>query len=129
MEAQRGGSGGYRRCGQELVRHARSLLDFNIPKTEADELLAELDGLLATKGNLHGEREAAIFEWFLEVFPACMQLIPNRRAESFVTGVVEAWHEGLLRTPTRRGAPACGRRSRRCHPPASSCSCERRSRR
>lgn len=81
---------GYYRAGHELARHARRLVEGEVP----DSVLAELDGACA----LPTDRGAPlVVAWMRRVLPRCMALVPREKQNTtFLRGVADALEEGIV---------------------------------
>lgn len=82
-EARQGGANNYGLAGHELARHLASNIPYDF---EEDEWLEQLDNLL---NMIEEERDLDAWNWFREYYPKCMELVPNRRKDQFLSGVKE----------------------------------------
>lgn len=89
-EASRGGSMGYARAGYELARHADNLAP---DVSEMSEWLPEVEKLNSL---CESDDRAGIYAWFVQHYPRCMELVPSRRREQFVDGVLSAAEDGRI---------------------------------
>ena len=90
LEAKRGGTSTYAVAGQELARHAGSLLLEEMEEDEAGELLEDLNDSAAD------ENREAILAWFDAHLPGCLKLVPGRRRGAFASGVIGAAEQELI---------------------------------
>jgi hypothetical protein len=91
LEAQRGGTNGYFAPAWHLAIHTEE----NMPDECEDEELWEntLDELRGAAGS---DDYDAVWDWYCRVFPKCMELVPARRKDQFVQGVIKAWEDDRL---------------------------------
>jgi len=83
--ASRGGRESYSSAGYHLAIHLGSLKSFDYEDPAQFE--ARLEYLRALL--IAADRKAAI-RWFVEEYPACMSLVPRRRRQVFLDGVLSA---------------------------------------
>lgn len=90
--AGQGGRNSYRRVGQSLLRGLASEVPYD---SDWDEWYGALDDLDTTLAK--GDADAALV-WFDVHLPRLMTLVPARRRDVFISGVVEQYGEtGLER--------------------------------
>jgi hypothetical protein len=92
----RQGSGGYANAGYHLTRHVTRLIPFD---TEPEEWATETEklGYLLMPGEDRVNRalrdDDAVWRWFTEHMPRCMELVPTRRRGQFVKGAYQCAEE------------------------------------
>lgn len=86
-EATRGGCSGYQNAAYQLARHLYHQSPHDI---EEDEWAAEVEKLFPL---LDREDVDAVWGWFHLHYPKCMKLVPARRKEQFVAGVLNAYRD------------------------------------
>jgi len=99
-EAAQGGTGGYASAGFHLASGVASLHD------DPDEVMDELRDLVAAARradalDIRANRplnyaDRAVLAWFDREFPRCMALVPARRRQQFLRGIMSADDEGGL---------------------------------
>jgi uncharacterized protein (DUF1778 family) len=90
LEASQGGTNTYATPAWHLAIH----LDEQIPyDADEDEWANEIDKLqnLCAK-----EDEDAIWQWFTDHYPKCMELVPDRRKDQFVKGILRAYEDDRI---------------------------------
>jgi hypothetical protein len=74
--------------------HLANSLGTQVPyDVELDEWAEEVDALCKLAAE---EDRSAIRGWFEQHFPAAMELVPTRRRDQFVSGVIKAWDDGRV---------------------------------
>jgi len=91
LEATRGGESGYWNAGWHLAIHTYEQMPYDIEDDEQWEEM--LDELREAAGN---EDVDAVWDWYCQVFPKCMELVPIRRKDQFVKGVMQAWEDDRI---------------------------------
>ena len=92
-EARKGGSHSYADAAWHLAIHLRDeLVGPTMSETQADAEIERLNEILSHPEYDHRE----ITDWFEMCLPRCMALVPRRRYDSFVEGVMLAWEDGRL---------------------------------
>lgn len=76
--------------GMELGRHTVDMINDAYGVEDPDERIEQL----WTRINANDVK--AILGWYRRNFPACMRLVPSRRRQKFVAGVLRAVEEGLV---------------------------------
>ena len=90
-EATRGGADGYWNAGWHLAIHTEEQMPYECDDDEQWEQM--VDELREGAGN---DDVDAVWDWYCNIFPKCMELVPIRRKDSFVKGVRQAWEDGRL---------------------------------
>ncbi len=90
LEAQRGGENGYANAAWHLSGALGSQIPYDI---EDDDWADQIDAL---KGLIKDEDGEGVWSWFKRHYPKCMQLVPTRRREQFVSGVYRAYQDGRI---------------------------------
>lgn len=80
----------YSIVGKELARHTVDMVNDAYGVEDPDERIEQM------WTHINANDEKAIFGWYRRNFPACMRLVPSRRREKFVAGVLQAAEEGLF---------------------------------
>ena len=81
----------YAHPGYHLAIHLGSQQPYDLEEEEWSENVKRLCGFLHI-----GEQEE-VWNWFFEHFPKCMKLVPKRRMDPFVRGVVQAYEDGRIK--------------------------------
>ena len=89
-EASQGGSFGYDHPGFHLANALNTEIPYELDYDEWNSELVTLTELLS------GNDIDGIWQWFCEQFPKCMKLIPERRKQQFVTGVIRAYEDDRI---------------------------------
>jgi hypothetical protein len=90
LEASQGGTNTYTTPAWHLAIH----LDEQIPyDADEDEWSNEIDKLLDLCAK---EDEDAIWQWFTDHYPKCMELVPDRRKDQFVKGILRAYEDDRI---------------------------------
>jgi hypothetical protein len=99
-EAAQGGTGGYASAGWHLANGVESLHD------DPDEVMDELRDLVAAARRADrldiranrplNDADRAVLRWFDKEFAKCMALVPARRRQQFLRGIMAADEEGGL---------------------------------
>jgi len=88
VEASRGGSRGYEEAGYHLAIH---IDDSEIPDDlDFEEWSIQIKNMISLLDDTDLE---GVWEWFNSHYPKCMKLVPRRRMEQFINGVIRAWDE------------------------------------
>lgn len=87
-EASSGGEHSYKWAGYHLALHTYDQRPYDMDDDEWEKELKTL-GALIDEGNRDG-----ICEWYRKIYPKAMRLVPSRRKEIFVDGVLEAVEAG-----------------------------------
>jgi len=85
--ASQGGAASYAEAGWHLSANLAGLVPYDCT---LDQWGARVDELCEHLSKGDGDR--ALW-WFLMHFPACMQLVPERRRQSFMVGVQRAFED------------------------------------
>jgi hypothetical protein len=98
-EAVRGGAGGYGAAGLALARGLAALAPWEQSTDEWAEALADLGELLhvaaAARTRPRPDPEA-VWAWLARYLPRCAALIPRRRRNQFIEGIVNAVYDGTI---------------------------------
>jgi hypothetical protein len=89
-EASRGGTNTYADAAWHLASAVSNEIPYDI---ENDDWSTEVDKLLEACAQ---ESEDDIWGWFSLHYPKCMKLIPVRRRDQFVKGVLKAYEDGRI---------------------------------
>ena len=88
VEASRGGSRGYEEAGYHLAIH---IDDSEMPDDlDFEEWTIQLNNMISLLDDTDIE---GVWKWFNIHYPKCMKLVPRRRMEQFINGVIRAWDE------------------------------------
>jgi hypothetical protein len=82
---------GYRDAGYQLARHTVELEPYSAETEEWEAQIEELFDAVEA-----GDREG-IWRWYVATYPLCMALVPRKRKQAFIDGVLLAEEEGDLR--------------------------------
>jgi len=80
----------YAHPAYQLARHLENQQPYNLDEAKWTERIGKLCDLLDsddTKG---------VWNWFYEHFPKCIELVPKRRMDQFVRGVLQAYEDGRI---------------------------------
>jgi len=88
--ASHGGTHSYKDAGYSFGMATEGEMPFGADYDEWNKMLEEVQGYI------ENEDRENIWRWYREVYPQAMRLIPNRRRESFVDGILEAYNDGKL---------------------------------
>ena len=89
-EASRGGGLDYGHPAYHLSIH----LETEVPwDSDSDAWSDEIRGLLELVGM---DDDEGVWQWFIEHYPDCMELVPRRRWKQFVQGVRSAYEQRRL---------------------------------
>ena len=91
VEARNGGEWGYANAGYHLASALYSQMPYD--GVDDDEWGTEVDTLLELLADGDGD---GVWQWFGKHYPKCMKLVPSRRKERFVKGVLLAHEEGRI---------------------------------
>jgi hypothetical protein len=76
--------------GYHLAMHLWSQKPNDLKEAEWTDRIESLYGFIDNSDH------KGVWKWFWEHFPKCMKLIPKRRMEQFLSGVVQAYKEGKI---------------------------------
>jgi hypothetical protein len=85
-----GGSDSYANAGWNLANSLGTQVPDDI---ELDEWVDEVDVLCQLAAD---DDRQAIRRWFEQHFPRAMAIVPPRRRDQFVAGVIRAWDDGRI---------------------------------
>ena len=90
LTASQGGTHSYQEAGYHLASTTDSEMPFETDEDEWAENLQELEDFI-----INQDRDG-IWRWYRQTYTRAMALVPIRRKDSFVDGVLEAFEEGRL---------------------------------
>jgi hypothetical protein len=89
-EAANGGATSYETAGRKLASAVGAEVPHNV---DLDDWVAEVAVLIDL---LAGKDERGAWEWFQQHYPKFMALVPARRREQFIAGVLRAYLEDCI---------------------------------
>jgi len=90
MTASEGGAHSYKYVGYSFGAATEGEIPWDANYDEWENMLEEV------RGYIENEDRESIWQWYKEVYPSAMKLIPARRKDSFVDGILEAYTDGKL---------------------------------
>ena len=88
--AAQGGASGYASAGWHLATSVGGESPYDL---ELDDWVEEIDVLLGLAAE---DDRDGVWAWFARHYPKAMTLVPARRRDRFVEGVLRAWEEGRI---------------------------------
>ena|SRR2546427_5550786 len=89
-EASRGGTNTYATPAWHLAIHVDEQIPYDVEQDEWSEQIAKLLDLCGK------EDYDSIWQWFVDHYPKCMKLVPIRRKEQFVKGILRAYEDDRM---------------------------------
>ena len=90
LEASQGGTNTYATPAWHLAIHLDQQSPYDV---DQDEWSNEIDKLLELCAK---EDEGTIWQWFTDHYPKCMELVPDRRKDQFVKGILQAYEDDRI---------------------------------
>lgn len=90
LTASQGGTHSYKHVGYDFGTATEGEIPFDADFEKWGKMLEEVKRYIKNK-----DRER-IWQWYRVVYPRAMKLVPDRRKEAFVNGILEAYDDGKL---------------------------------
>jgi len=90
MTASKGGEHSYKYVGYSFGAATSSEIPWDASYDEWENMLEEV------RRYIENEDRESIWQWYKDVYPSAMKLIPARRKDSFVDGILEGYTDGKL---------------------------------
>ena len=90
LTASQGGTHSYKDAGYSFAMATESEIPFDADFDDWNKMLEKVRGYIK-----NGDRES-IWQWYRGVYPQAMKLVPSRREDAFVDGILEAYNDGKL---------------------------------
>ena len=90
LTASQGGTHSYKDAGYDFGIATAGEIPYDADSEEWDKMLEEVKRYIKSKDK---ER---IWQWYRRVYPRAMELVPDRRKDAFVDGILQAYDDGRL---------------------------------